>query len=99
MSTIIDEAAYFKVKLEELADKVDDQVCKLMDVYLLYCALSASICTEGVTEIFSLLDVSSKYDDPDSFTFASNGIRQEGLVLLWFTLEYAKKNIVLMWLP
>ena len=33
-------------------------------------------CTEGVTEVFSLLDVSSKYDDPDSFTFASNEFNQ-----------------------
>ena len=33
-------------------------------------------CTEGVSEVFSLLDVSSQYDSPDRFTFASNEFNQ-----------------------
>ena len=33
-------------------------------------------CTEGVTEVFSLLDISSQYDSPDRFTFASNEFNQ-----------------------
>ena len=28
-------------------------------------------CTEGVEEVFSLLDVSSQYEDPERYTFAS----------------------------
>ena len=28
-------------------------------------------CTEGVNEVTSLLDVSSQYDDPERYTFAS----------------------------
>ena len=28
-------------------------------------------CTEGVEEVFSLLDISSQYEDPDRYTFAS----------------------------
>jgi len=33
-------------------------------------------CTEGVFEVFSLLDVSNQYDSPDRFTFASNEFNQ-----------------------
>ena len=33
-------------------------------------------CTEGVMEVSSLLDVSSQYNDPESFTFASNEFNQ-----------------------
>ncbi len=33
-------------------------------------------CTEGVSEVFSLLDVSNQYDSPDRFTFASNEFNQ-----------------------
>lgn len=29
-------------------------------------------CTEGVEEVFSLLDVSSQYEDPERYTFASH---------------------------
>ena len=33
-------------------------------------------CTDDVQEVFSLLDVSSKYPDPDKFNFASNEFNQ-----------------------
>ncbi len=33
-------------------------------------------CTEGVAEIFSLLDVSTQYDEPERYTFASNEFNQ-----------------------
>ena len=33
-------------------------------------------CTEGVAEIFSLLDVSTQYDEPERYSFASNEFNQ-----------------------